>query len=184
MRTNVLKHTTILLIFIGCFSSCDKPQTTPAEEYNSSIVDENLYQTWVLIEKEINNTKEVLPTDDKYPVILTFCSTKDFCGRHDANFYEGKYEINQGIISFPPISITDCNDIDWYWNYISELGKVNKVFIFSQSENTNNIKLQLSNQDSSINLYFINQKWFEKTYFELEDEYKHWCNKGNIIVEN
>ena len=158
----ILVFTFILLILAGCFSSCDKPLT-----------DENLYQTWVLIEKEINNTKEILPADDVYPVTLTFCKTKDFCGRHDANSYEGKYEINKGNISFSTISVTDCNDIDWYWNYISELGKINKVSIFSQSENTNNMQLQLSNQDGSIILYFINQEWFEKTYFELEDGYKH-----------
>ena len=168
MKNNVV--VAISLILLLCFLSCDKSSITPTEE-DIPITDDNLCQTWVLIKKEINNTIELLPVNDKYPVTLTFYPTNGFCGRHDANSYEGKYEINQDTISFSNIFVTDVCDIDWYLNYLSELGKTNKVLISSQCENTNNMQLQLSNNDNSIILYFINKKWFEETYSEFEEWY-------------
>jgi len=128
-------------------------------------------QTWVLIEKEINNTTEVMPPDDIYPVTLTFYPTKEFRGRHDANIYEGTFWISRDAISFSYTGITDVTDIDWYLIYLLELSEISKVFISSHNSDTNNMQLQLSNSDGSIRLNLINKKWFEETYFELEDWY-------------
>ena len=153
-------------------------------------ISENLFQTWVLIEKEINNIKETPPTNDTYyschyPVTLTFYPTIstepsmsfNFSGRADNNSYRGTYKISGNTISFfaGEMFATDgMGGGKWYRNYLSELHKINNVFIFSQGEDTNNMHLQLSNADGSIKLYFINKKWFEKTYFKLEEGYKYY----------
>ena len=139
------------------------------------ILEENLYQTWVLIEKNINNTKEVLPDND-HPITLIFYPTNKLRGRHDQNTYYGTFAIKQGDVAFDAITSTDGYGIPWYWNYIGdcsigELIQTNKVSIFSQHNNPSNMQLQLSNQSGSVVLHFINKKWFEEAYFELKEGY-------------
>ena len=107
-----------------------------------------------------------------YPVTLTFCSTQKFRGRHDANSYGGTSIINKNNISFIIDSITDCMDIPWFFDYVFfELKQIDQAFIFSQNNDTTNMQLKLSNQENSIILFFINKKWFEETYFKLEEWY-------------
>jgi len=129
-------------------------------------------QTWVLIEKEINHSKELMPEDDKYPITLTFYPAKEFRGRHDANVYEGTCQINKGEFAFTFAGVTDVYDIDWFLNYVKfELVKMTKATFFLHDKDKNYLQLLLSNKDGSIKLNFINKIWFEETYFELEEWY-------------
>ncbi len=159
----------IITLSVVCLIGCDAGGSSIKN--NDRLLEKKLYQTWILVEKNINNIKELLPTDDLYPITLTFYSEKDFRGRHDANSYKGIFEINENTVSFSFDFVTDCGDIDWYWHYVSELLQMEKALIFQQDNDTTNVQLKLSNQENSITLFFINKKWFEETHFKLEEWY-------------
>ena len=160
----------VFAIVMGCKEDNDGEQ--PKE-----ILEKDLHQTWVLVEKNINGVKETLPENAEYypyPITLIFLPDEKFRGRHDANVYEGNYEIKQNVISFVPSFLTDVGDIPWYLNYVNdELWRMNKISIFSQHSDTTNMQLRLSSQTGSIRLHFINKKWFEETCFELAEWYNY-----------
>ena len=166
---------TMLLCLIGFATACEN-KITDANDFIVKDDDnhqsgESLMGTWVLIEKNINGAKELLPEDNNYPVLLIIYSTIDFRGRCDQNTYDGKHEINENNISFSIERATDGMGFPWYWDYISELGQTEKVLISSQDSDTSNMQLKLSNKENTITLYFINKKWFEEKYFILEEWY-------------
>jgi hypothetical protein len=153
-----MKITFLTIMLTLLLTGCQKKEITED-------AGKNLYQTWILIEKNINGIKEALPSDDTYPVTLTLDSAKTFHGRHDANIYAGTYKLNKDTISFSYSSITDITDIDWYLSYISELAEIEKIMFVG----TNNIKL--SNKTDSVILHFTSKELFEKSYFKLEEWY-------------
>ena len=172
----------ILLAICLIGVSCERYEPQPIDDSNLAepliMVDENLYQTWVLVEKEVNGTKEALPEDDVYPITLTFYPEiftffQDIYynarGRCDANTYEVMYETNGNAISLRHVSITDCGGTKWYWDYLQEINAMDTFAL--QCENADKMQLRLSNMDGSIVLHFINRKWFEETYFELDKLY-------------
>ncbi|MCL2597750.1 MAG: hypothetical protein FWD66_08895 [Paludibacter sp.] len=146
----------VLLIVMASFSGCSKSND---QSNNTS----DLYKTWILVKKEINMINTVLPEDDAYPITLTFLPDNKFHGRHDANTYEGTYIIQSDNISLSVTSITDVNDIEWYWDYINQLSNVRK-FVLKDVDN-----LQLLNENNSNTFYFMSKNKFEEEYFELEE---------------
>jgi hypothetical protein len=118
------------------------------------------------IEKEINNVKEKLPEDDRYPITLTFRSDTTFYGRHDANSYNGKYKLEKDNISLTVTMATDCADIEWYYNYIDTLCHISMSKI-ALTDTT----MKFSNK--SLILNYISKEKFERDYFELEDWYNY-----------
>jgi hypothetical protein len=130
-----------------------------------AITKQALCKTWVLTQKDSNGQKETFPNNDTYPITLTFDTTDNFRGRHDANIYEGIYAMKQNAILLSYNAITDVSDINWYLDYLQELPTASTIhFIGSDT-------MHLSNQDSSFTLYFISKTLFEKSYFEFEEWY-------------
>jgi hypothetical protein len=150
MKTNKMLIV-VVMICSGSFFSCEKEQGN-----------EQLYQTWVLIEKVKYNIKETMPLDG-YPITLTFYATNDFEGRHDANLYKGTYKLFQDSISFSFMDITDVADIDWYLNYLLELNQVNKMLLIDSNN------MRLSNSMDSMTLHFVSKRLFEETQFKLKE---------------
>jgi len=122
-----------------------------------------LGKTWVLIEKEINGEKEMLP-EEPYPITLTFFSDTTFRGRHDANFYGGKYNLRLDTISLNLTELTDVWTGYWFWNYVPKLSFIDKI---SLTDST----MQFSSSDNSLMFNYISKEKFEKDYFELEKWY-------------
>jgi hypothetical protein len=120
--------------------------------------------TWVLVEKEIDGVKEILPENEiPYLVTLTYFSDTDFHGRCDANTYEGIYHRQLDNISLRLNSITDCSGTDWYWSYLSELSATNKVVLTDTT-------MQLSYNRTLI-FNFVSREKFERDYSELPEWY-------------
>jgi len=123
---------------------------------------ELLKTTWVLVEKEIDGVKEMLP-DEPYPVTLTFLSDSTFCGRHDANTYDGTYKMLVPNILLTITRITDVSDIEWYLNYLKQTTTISRIALTDST-------MRLSNNNSLI-LNFVSKEKFEKDYFKLEEWY-------------
>jgi hypothetical protein len=127
---------------------------------------DTLCKTWVLVKKDVDGAAETLPENDAYPVTVTFLSDNKFHGKHDANVYEGTYNIQSGNILLTATSITDVTDIKWYLDYLHKLGSIRNVVI-------NSYEMQLSDANNSNVFYFEDIDKFEKEYFKLEQWYKN-----------
>jgi hypothetical protein len=158
--------------------SCKKPETSEIQQINepqdsiintTTIIIEEIYKTWILVEKTINWNKEILPEGDKYPVTLTFYENKEFWGSHDANNYNGVYGISRDSILFSCEGFTDVTDIDWYLDYLYSLFKIKEMKILSMDEHT--MQLSLSNKNYSTTLHFVSKAWFFEHYFEFTPVY-------------
>jgi hypothetical protein len=127
---------------------------------------ETLCKTWVLVKKDIGGAAEMLPENDAYPVTLTFLADNKFHGRHDANVYEGTYNIQSGNILLTTTFITDVADIKWYSDYLNNLGSICNVIIGSH-------EIQLSDENNANIFHFVDIDKFENEYFKLEEWYKN-----------
>ncbi len=106
-----------LFLFIATISIiCCKKENTFEDSYDS------IYSVWSLT-TDIQHTKntEYQPVDDRYPIVLSFTSSNQICGYHDANSYEGYYSTNGKYLTFKNISSTDVSDNKWYINYLNNL---------------------------------------------------------------
>ena len=163
-----------VLIFSFTVTSCKNGSEPKEEDWKGK---DWIYQTWVLVEKNINDEKEMFPNDDKYPITLTFYPTKEFRGRCDANSYKGTFErVKFGYtISFSISSITDPVSNLWFSDYINELSQINRVsvLVFKEEIDLEPIKMELElyNEQRSVIFSFMDKKSFEETYFKLEKWY-------------
>lgn len=136
---------------------------------SSNIVNSLQGTSWVMLYTETYNIKDketqLPPEDDDYPVILSIFQDDSIYGKHDANSYHGKCEINSNNFSLSNIFVTDVSDNDWYWDYIEDLSVISKSFV------VNNDSLKLTNDDSSLILYFIDKELFNQNYFNVDSLY-------------
>ena len=100
--------------------------------------------------------------DHVYPITLTFFSDTTFCGRHDANTYDGKYKMQAGDISLMFTMLTDTWTGYWYHSYLEKITMISRVRLTDST-------MQLSND--SLTFRYVSRKKFENDYFELEEWY-------------
>jgi hypothetical protein len=133
---------------------------------------ENLRQTWVLVAKKQGDVVEKWQRNcfgNKYPITLVLDSIRCLGICNDFNHYQGDYDVRGDSISFSDVLLGGpFVTPTWYRDYFRDLTfNVHNVSVFSHSQDTNNMQLQLTS--SSTTLYFINKKWFKKTYFEFNE---------------
>jgi len=95
---------------------CGKDNTTENEEKVNNKEVASVNDTCNYLKNRIYQ-----PVDDDYPIMLSFISSNEICGYHDANNYLGNYSIENNCLSFSNVSVTDVSDNEWYWNYINAL---------------------------------------------------------------
>ncbi|MDR1346284.1 MAG: META domain-containing protein [Bacteroidales bacterium] len=150
-----------LLVVTFMAAECKKPNKGDIKSEKNT----QLYNTWILIQKDNDGVVTISPENDVYPITLTIDEDNQIKGRHDANVYKGIYQINQNSIFFTFNEITDVMDINWYLDYLSELENIDNILYIS------NDTLQLSGKNSSLKLLFLNKGKFEDEFFELEEWY-------------
>lgn len=133
---------------------------------------ENLRQAWMLIAKKQGDTVEKwqsLCSGDTYPITLVFDSIRCLGICNDVNHYQGSYDVSEDSISFSEMLLGGPYKIPvWYRDYFQDLAfNVHNVSIFSRRQDADNMQLQLTSQE--LTLYFINEKWFKKIYFEFDE---------------
>ena len=161
---NIVLATLLSCVFF--FIGCDEGK---GNEKLPLIDTENLYKTWVLVEKKKGNITEVMPDfeDEIYSVAvtLTFSPTNTFRGSCDNNTYDGTYTISDSGILFSNIMFTDGSASNWYKDYISIISNGAASTYKLLLDDANN--LLLSNQTDSIALKFISKDMFEDMYYKL-----------------
>jgi len=136
--------------------------------------DNSLYRSWVLIFKEkmeMETSIRLFPKeDDTYPITLSFVSSNQVCGFHDANSYSATYSLIANLLSFTNISSTDVGDTEWYLDYLQHLSIMDKISLCGTDT------LKISSQNDSLTIVLLKKQRFNETTYDIDSLYSYFSS--------